>query len=79
MVKLDRRFVHAAMGSARATTLLGGVIRLVRELGAVSIAEGIETREQATLLRSLGIDAMQGWHFGAPGALPAARTARDAA
>jgi diguanylate cyclase (GGDEF)-like protein len=78
-VKLDRRFVHAAMGSPRATTLLAGVIRLVRELGAVSIAEGVETREQAEKLRSLGIDAMQGWHFGAPGTLPTARTARDAA
>jgi diguanylate cyclase (GGDEF)-like protein len=78
-VKLDRRFVHAAMESPRATTLLAGVIRLVRELGAVSIAEGVETREQAEKLRSLGIDAMQGWHFGAPGALPSASAARDAA
>jgi diguanylate cyclase (GGDEF)-like protein len=79
MVKLDRRFVHAAMDSPRATTLLAGVIRLVHELGAVSIAEGVETRDQAEKLRSLGIDAMQGWHFGAPGTLPTARNSRDAA
>jgi diguanylate cyclase (GGDEF)-like protein len=78
-VKLDRRFVHAATTSPRATTLLAGVIRLVRELGAVSIAEGVETREQAEMLKSLDIDGMQGWYFGEPGTLPTARTARDAA
>lgn len=78
-VKLDRRFLRAAMGSERAATVLGGVIRLVRELGAVSIAEGVETAEQAALLRRLGIDAMQGWHFGAPGALPTTLSTRDAA
>jgi EAL domain-containing protein (putative c-di-GMP-specific phosphodiesterase class I) len=55
------------------------VIRLVRELGAVSIAEGVETREQAEMLKSLDIDGMQGWYFGEPGTLPTARTARDAA
>lgn len=52
---------------------------VVHELGAVSIAEGVETREQAALLKSLGFDAMRGWHFGMSGTLPTAWTARDAA
>jgi diguanylate cyclase (GGDEF)-like protein len=78
-VKLDQRFVRAALGSNRAATILAAVIRLVRELGAVSIAEGVETEAQARLLRDLGVDAMQGWLFGAPGALPRSQDRRSTA
>ena len=78
-VKIDRRFVQAAPSCPRSATVLGSMIRLVRELGAVSVAEGVETEEQAALLRRLGVDALQGWLFGRPGALPVARRVRRAA
>lgn len=78
-VKIDRRFVHAAASCQRAATVLDGLVRVVRELGAVSVAEGVETEAQAALLRQLGVDAMQGWLFGRPGPLPGLSLARDAA
>ncbi|WP_144186436.1 putative bifunctional diguanylate cyclase/phosphodiesterase [Elioraea rosea] len=78
-VKIDRRLVQAAASCRRSATLLGGMIGLVRELGAMSIAEGVETEAQAALLRRLGVDAMQGWLFGRPGPLPVLRRVRDAA
>ncbi|WP_291299044.1 bifunctional diguanylate cyclase/phosphodiesterase [Elioraea sp.] len=78
-VKIDRRFVHAAASDQRAATVLDGIMKVVRALGAVSVAEGVETEAQAALLRQLGVDAMQGWLFGKPGALPGLTQARDAA
>jgi EAL domain-containing protein (putative c-di-GMP-specific phosphodiesterase class I) len=82
-VKIDRRFVHAAAKETRAAMVLEGIVRVVRELGAVSVAEGVETEAQAALLRRLGVDAMQGWLFGRPGLLPGLSPAllpgRDAA
>jgi sensor c-di-GMP phosphodiesterase-like protein len=32
--------------------------------GMTMIAESVETAEQAAILRNLGYDAAQGWHFG---------------
>jgi EAL domain-containing protein (putative c-di-GMP-specific phosphodiesterase class I) len=31
------------------------------------VAEGVETEGEAALLRTLGVDYGQGWHYGRPG------------
>jgi len=40
--------------------------RLCERLGSLVVAEGVETREEAETLGSLGIDLMQGYYFGRP-------------
>jgi diguanylate cyclase (GGDEF)-like protein/PAS domain S-box-containing protein len=73
-MKLDRTFT-AALGagdatSARLAQALGG---LAAGLGLDTVAEGIETREEADLLASYGWVNGQGWHYGKPEPLHGSR------
>jgi EAL domain-containing protein (putative c-di-GMP-specific phosphodiesterase class I) len=42
------------------------IIELAHTLGLEVIAEGVETEEQARLLREMGCDFAQGYHFARP-------------
>jgi len=46
--------------------LLNTIMQLGRTLKLTMTAEGIETRHQADLMRELGCDTGQGWHFSRP-------------
>ena len=70
VVKIDRSFVADLCSDARATTLLKGVMQLLSELDFHVVAEGIETDEQARLLRSIGCMTGQGYLYYKP--IPAA-------
>ncbi|MEO3925597.1 EAL domain-containing protein [Micromonosporaceae bacterium B7E4] len=47
--------------------IVASVIALAHGLNLTVTAEGVETREQAQLLRSMGCDHAQGWWFARPG------------
>lgn len=64
-LKLDRTFV-AKIDDEKYRRLLRAAISLGKEFGMRIIAEGIETQGQVDLLRELGCDMGQGYHFGAP-------------
>jgi EAL domain-containing protein (putative c-di-GMP-specific phosphodiesterase class I) len=67
-LKIDRAFISAvAAGGQR--TLLAAIIRTAHELGLRTVAEGVETEEMVECLRTLGCDAIQGFHISRP--LPA--------
>jgi EAL domain-containing protein (putative c-di-GMP-specific phosphodiesterase class I) len=59
-VKVDRYFVSGANACARKRAVLATVVRLGAELGAEIIAEGIESGAELDLVRSLGVDLVQG-------------------
>jgi EAL domain-containing protein (putative c-di-GMP-specific phosphodiesterase class I) len=63
-IKLDRSFVQAVADDR--PPMAAAVIHLARALGLHAVAEGVETPEQADLLRSLGYVAAQGYHFARP-------------
>jgi len=63
-VKLDRSFIT---GSAeRDRQVLGRIVSIARDLGKTVIAEGVETREQAQLVREVGCAYAQGFFFSPP-------------
>ena len=67
-IKLDRSFVSAmGPGGGSANALASGVAFLAAGLGLETIAEGIETEQQATMLRGQGWREGQGYLFGRPG------------
>ena len=65
ILKVDRSFVVNATSSA-GRLVFKTVVDLARELHLSTTVEGIETPEEAALVRSLGADTLQGFHFDRP-------------
>jgi len=70
LLKLDRSFVADVDTDGADRRLVGGVVRLARDLGIEVTAEGVERRSQADVLVELGCDHAQGFLFSP--AVPAA-------
>jgi EAL domain-containing protein (putative c-di-GMP-specific phosphodiesterase class I) len=65
-VKIDRSFVVGAGLVESDRIVLRSIIELVGSLGLTSIAEGVEDAASYALLRALGCDRAQGFHFARP-------------
>ena len=65
VVKLDKRLVQELPDDG-ARTVLKAVTELAHQLGAVVVAEGVETERLAEEVAGLGADLGQGWLFGRP-------------
>lgn len=67
IVKIDRAFVSPLDdGDPRHVELLEKIIGIIDNLGACSLAEGIETGSEAEVLRNLGCNKGQGYFFARP-------------
>jgi diguanylate cyclase (GGDEF)-like protein len=66
LIKLDHGFVAGIGTEPRGARLAEAVIRLAEMIGIGVIAEGIETRAQADLLRSIGCRLGQGYLWARP-------------
>lgn len=66
VVKLDIGFMRSAISEDRGGVVLGSVIRMLQGLDTPIIAEGVESLEQAELLKNMGCHFMQGFHFSRP-------------
>lgn len=69
-LKIDRSFV-LRLGEEAGVRFAGTIVDLGRNLGLSSIAEGVETTEQAAVLARLGCDIGQGYLYGKPMPAPA--------
>ncbi|MEL7335179.1 MAG: EAL domain-containing protein, partial [Planctomycetota bacterium] len=65
-VKMDRSFVENIVESHDHQAIAQAVIQLAHRLNANVVAEGVERREQAELLRHWGCDKAQGFLFAPP-------------
>jgi len=65
-LKIDRSFVIQMPKSPEQMAIVSTVISLARALNLKVVAEGVETEEQANLLRLLRCDEVQGYLFGRP-------------
>ena len=66
-IKIDRTFViGAAQQSAESLAIIRAVVAMAQSLEMTTTAEGVETPEQAKLIRELGCDKIQGYYFGRP-------------
>ncbi len=62
-VKIDRKFVAALPDDERSERIIAAIVALADELGIDTVAEGVETAEQAARLRALGCRSAQGFLF----------------
>jgi diguanylate cyclase (GGDEF)-like protein/PAS domain S-box-containing protein len=66
-VKIDRSYVRgAARGAPEELAIVRAVIAMAESIGITTTAEGVETAEEATLMRRLGCGRLQGFHYGRP-------------
>ena len=65
-VKIDRCFIDGLGDNADSLTIVRAVIALVRSLGMVPAAEGVERPEQLEVLRAEGCIEAQGYLFSRP-------------
>ena len=65
-VKIDRRFVTNSPVRQKDKEILRAVASLTRALGIKIVAEGIEDSRHVEVIRELGIDEMQGYHYARP-------------
>ena len=68
-LKIDRSFVSRIDTDASSGAVVSTIVGLSRALGVSIIAEGVETENQATLLRAAGCEVVQGYLFGRPAPL----------
>jgi diguanylate cyclase (GGDEF)-like protein len=72
-VKIDRSFINGIATNEVDRGLVESIVGIAHLLGRVVVAEGVETPEQAELLRAMNCDMIQGYLVA--GALPAAAAA----
>jgi diguanylate cyclase (GGDEF)-like protein/PAS domain S-box-containing protein len=65
-VKIDRSFVQRMVGDKYQTALIEATLTVAASLALDVVAEGVETEEQADLLRRAGCCHAQGWLYGKP-------------
>lgn len=65
-LKVDRSIVHNAADGKTGPAILRSVVALASELGMDVVAEGVETEDDVSFLRSIGCGFAQGFYFGEP-------------
>lgn len=65
-LKIDRSFIRDVPGDADDAAIAAAIVSLAGILGLEVTAEGVETKEQATFLREVGCNVMQGYLYGRP-------------
>lgn len=70
-------FVPDLATNSEAVAILAAIVRLGHAMGMQVTAEGIETAVQLQIVRDLGVDMVQGYHYGCP--LPAEAASRHIA
>ena len=65
-LKIDQSFVRELTEQSSDQAIVMAIVRMAHSLGLRTIAEGVETQEQAQLLQTYGCDEMQGYWYSRP-------------
>lgn len=65
-VKIDKVYMNSLLTHPKTQQLVEGMIQFSKSMGLYTIAEGVEHKAQYDLLKTMGIDAVQGYYIGAP-------------
>lgn len=66
ILKIDQSFVRDILAVETDAAITKTIIWLAKNFGLRTIAEGVETPEQAEYLQSIGADTVQGFHYAKP-------------
>lgn len=66
IIKLDRSLISQIMTDAGSRIIARNVIVMLKELDYIVLAEGVEDRDTALMLKNFGCDEAQGYYFSRP-------------
>ena len=66
LVKIDKSFVRNIDADPDNQVLAEALITVAHQFEMFAIADGVETAEEAAFLRGIGVDCLQGYHYGVP-------------
>ena len=66
LMKIDMLFVRQLENGEKARIILTEIVKMAMALGMNTVAEGVETKEQADFLRDIGCTMLQGYYFSKP-------------
>jgi len=73
-IKIDQSFVRGAASlDSRSSAIIRAIVTLAESLKMDTTAEGVETHDDLQLIRSLGVNQVQGYIFGRPADAASAR------
>jgi len=70
IMKIDASYTRGIHGHADNQVLMAAFLGIARQFDMVTVAQGVESGDEAAWLAALGIDCLQGYHFGAPQLIP---------
>ncbi len=70
IVKIDGQFTRNISRSADNQVVVAALQSVGRQFDMFTVAENVESAKDAQMLISMGIDCLQGYHFGAPSLSP---------
>ncbi|WP_428243071.1 EAL domain-containing protein [Gynuella sp.] len=65
-LKIDQSFINQILESQQSAVLIRTIVSMASSLSMHTIAEGVETREQAHKLVEMGCEKAQGFYYGRP-------------
>jgi diguanylate cyclase (GGDEF)-like protein len=65
-LKIDRQLVMPILEASQERALVRSIIDIARSLGIETVAEGVESKDHATMLAQMGCDLLQGYAFAKP-------------
>lgn len=65
-IKMDKSFTQDILVEKTSRHIVESVVWLAEKLGIDTVAEGVESQEQVTCLRALGVNYLQGYYLGRP-------------
>jgi len=68
LMKLDMGFI-SSLNDEKARSIIAGIVDMAHSIGVGTLAEGVETEEQALFLESVGCSMLQGYFYTKPLAL----------
>lgn len=66
IVKIDGQFIRGVHGDPDNQVLTRALVSIAQQFDMFTVAEFVESAEDAAFLTSIGVDCLQGYYYGAP-------------